>query len=111
MKEHHVIDRQLACYNARDLEGFISFYDADIEGRLQESGELLFKGIEALKARYLLRFESVGLKATIINRMILGNKVVDFERIEGIEAGRISEVIVTYKIEGDKISQVWFLYP
>lgn len=106
-----IIDAQLAYYNAHDLEGFSSMYHPDIEAYFFGSEEVVFSGIEELKARYGSRFENKDLSAFIKQRMVLGQKVIDFELVSGLEPGVVKEVIVTYWVEEDKIRRVWFMYP
>jgi hypothetical protein len=106
-----IIDEQLAYYNAHDLEGFASLYHDEIEAYAFESQEVLFSGIEALKTRYSQRFENKDLSVHIKQRMVLGQKVIDFEMVSGLEPGIVKEVIVTYLIEDEKIRRVWFMYP
>lgn len=53
------------------------------------------------------------LKAVSLNRLVLGNKVVDLEETQRYETNtkrpdRVSKVIVIYEIEGGLIRRVQF---
>ena len=56
------------------------------------------------------RFNLPGLRAEIVNRIALGNKVIDHERIWGIRDGPI-EVAAIYEVVGGLIARAWFFAP
>lgn len=100
---------QLDAYNARDLEAFVAVYAEDVEVYTYP-GQLVLEGREAFRARYAQRFEIEGLRAEILHRSVLGNRVVDHERawVNGPAAAPV-EVIVIYTIENGRIARVEFL--
>jgi hypothetical protein len=51
----------------------------------------------------------VNHKADLLNRMALGNKVVDHERIYGLGDQPV-EAVAVYKVENERIECVW-LFP
>ncbi len=53
------------------------------------------------------RFNLPGLRAEIVNRIVLGNKVIDHERVWGVHAGPM-EVAAVYDVVGERIERVWF---
>jgi hypothetical protein len=54
------------------------------------------------------RFNLPGLHATLVNRMVLGNKVVDHEHITGIgDAATDAAVVFEVNLQG-LICKVWF---
>jgi len=67
-------------------------------------------GQAQLRESYRKRFASAGLHAEILNRMVLGNKVIDHERVVGIKETPIEAVAVYEVVEG-LIRTVWFFYP
>jgi len=105
-----IIQKQLDYYNANDLEGFISTYHEDIEIRHFEDNTLILSGKNALEIKYRERFEVHRVHAEIVNRMIIGNKVIDYEHVSGIKKDEIVKVIAVYKVEENLIKTVWFLY-
>ena len=97
-----IVQKQLEAYNRRDIDSFISFYSTGITiNRL--SGEVILEGMKAFRQRYLERFNNPRLHCAIENRMVFGNTVIDYEKIEGIDSTGAYEVIVIYEISGEKI--------
>jgi hypothetical protein len=65
-----------------------------------------------MREGYSLMFaNSPDLHCEIINRIILGNTVIDQERVVRIKGQKPIEVIAIYKIHGDKITEVYFVRP
>lgn len=90
---HDVVDRQIAAYNRRDLDGFISCY-ADNAKVVQPDGSFLASGHDEIRARYGELFEhSPDLRAEISNRIEVGAVVIDEERVTGfVSPGMPSEI-------------------
>ena len=104
-----IIDRQLAFYNARDLDGFASCYSPHVEARDFPGNNLLFSGHTALRERYGERFSNPALHADVVRRIPFGQFIIDWEHVHGIEAGRIKEAIVIYQVGEALIEKVWFV--
>jgi len=105
-----VVQRQLEAYNARDLERFAATYSDDIAiYRMPAAGPAIV-GKDQLRATYRQRFASPGLHAEILTRIVLGNKVVDHERVVGIRDVPL-EALAIYEVAGGLIRAVWFFYP
>jgi hypothetical protein len=101
--------RQLDAYNARDLESFVAEYTDDVDVyRLSETVPFL-TGKHALTEHYRKnRFNLPGLHAELVNRMVFGNKVIDQERVHGVQEEPM-EVAVIYEVTSTGISKVWFV--
>lgn len=107
MKAEDVIDEQVAAYNARDLRRFVAAYHDDVEIFRPPATEPVLRGKQALADFYAAnRFCHAGLRAEILQRMIMGNIVTDHERIHGLPTGPI-EVILTYEVQADVIRRAW----
>lgn len=102
--------KQLDYYNAHDLEGFTSVYHDDVEVFKLEDNSLIMKGKEALKERYQVRFQNKKLHAALVNRMVLGDQVIDHEHVTGLVDGEVVKAIAIYKMQDNLIRKVWFLY-
>ena len=80
-----VVVGQLAAYNARDVEGFVTYYSADAvidDG----TGRELMRGAEAIRAFYARLFaQSPNLWCAVPQRMFVGPYVVDEELVTGIQ--------------------------
>jgi hypothetical protein len=105
-----VVQRQLEAYNARDLDAFAATYTDDVVLYRMPTKEPSTSGKAALRDVYRQRFASPNLHATILSRMVLGNKVIDHERIVGIREEPI-EAVAVYEVDGALIRAVWFFYP
>jgi hypothetical protein len=80
-----VVQRQLEAYNARDLGRFLAEYSPEVRVYRPPASEPAIVGREALAAFYSTqRFNCAGLHAELLNRIVLGNKVIDHERITGL---------------------------
>ncbi len=104
-----LVQMQLNAYNTGDLEAFLYPYAEDV--RLYDYSDALWaQSKEEMRSRYARLFEEVpALHCQLINRMILGNTVIDQERVMGFANGHIIEAIAIYKVANGKISEVRFI--
>lgn len=111
MKPADVVQRQLDAYNERHLERFGAQYSADITTFRLPGAEPVLVGKEAFLAFFAAeRFSRPGLHAELVNRIVLGNKVIDHERIAGVRAQPF-EVAVAYEVVDGLIRRPWTLAP
>ena len=105
------VQRQLEAYNAHDLERFVAEYSDDVRLFRLPATEPVLIGKAALAEFYAAnRFNLPKLRAEVINRMILGNKVVDHERITGLGEA-VREAVAVYEVVNGSIRTVWFFGP
>jgi hypothetical protein len=103
-----VVQRQVEAYNDRDLDRFVSAYSETIAIFRMPSTEPIISGkVELAKFYSTQRFNLPGLHAEIVNRIVLGNKVIDHERILGVRDTPI-EIAAVYEMIGELIERVWF---
>ena len=105
-----VVQRQLDACNARDLDALVATY-ADDAQLFEHPSTLLASGSEASRERLAVRLQEPNLHATLLNRMVMGNRVVDHERVtrtfpEG--TGQL-EMLMIYEVEGERIAKAWAL--
>jgi hypothetical protein len=105
-----VVQEQLEAYNARDLDRFAATYSADIRIFRPPSAEPAMAGMAQLRENYRKRFTSSSLHAEIVNRIVIGNKVIDHERVDGIKETPV-EAVAVYEVVDGLIRTVWFFYP
>jgi hypothetical protein len=106
-----LVERQLAAYNARDLEAFLPVFSDDIEVTRLPGTAPTIQGKAAFGKFYAEnRFNLPGLHAEIVGRLVMGSKIVDHERITGIAPEPI-EIIVVYAIEDGLIRRMWSMLP
>jgi len=104
-----IVDAQLAAYNRRDLEGFLSFYAEDAV-LADHPNHVTQTGKAEMRTRYQLRFSNPSVHAEIIKRITFGRFVIDHERVVAASPaeGRI-EAVAIYEIRDGKIVRVTFL--
>ena len=100
-----VVGRQLAAYQAKDLDAFMDCWSpvATIAGA---DGALLAAGEEAIRARHARRFTDPALDARLLRRTATGPMVIDEEIVTRTgRAGAIERVRVTgiYTVAADRI--------
>ncbi len=102
-----VVNKQLEAYNKRDIDAFVETYTDDVK-LYRFPNNLISEGHEAIKKQYASLFKRASdLNAQIVNRMVLGNKIIDKERVTA--NGKIFYAIAIYEIQNEKISKVTFI--
>lgn len=99
--------RQLVAYNAHDLEGFLSVYSKEVK-LYNFPNELILEGIDQMRERYATRFESASLYAEVVNRNVMGDYIIDQERVIGIGSEEVKATVIYHVSEG-LIDKVWFI--
>jgi hypothetical protein len=108
MSPTEIVDRQIAAYNARDVAAFAAAYGEDAHVFLMPNLKLAARGRAALQEHYAANvFPKEGLRAEVVSRVVLGNKVVDHEVTHGL-APQPLESLVVYEVADNLIQAVWF---
>lgn len=104
-----VVQKQLEAYNSRDIDSFMAVFHADIELWTLGSETVSAVGWEKVKEIYKELFDqSPELNSTVMNRSIIGNKVIDYEKIYGRRGSKEDLFLVMiYEIEEGKIRRAW----
>ena len=101
------VQRQLEAYNARDLERFLAEFTDDVRVYRPPSAEPALSGKKAFGEFYAAqRFNLSGLHAEVLGRIVIGNKVIDHERIAGVRDAPF-EMAVVYQVAGGRIAALW----
>ena len=104
-----VIQKEVAAYNNRDLDGFLATYHPEIK-IFRFPDKLLYSGLEQMRSYYKELFEKAkDLHATIATRIVMGNTVIDHEKITGHTRAPNLEAVLIYKIKDGLIHRVWIL--
>jgi hypothetical protein len=103
-------ERQLAAYNARDLDAFAACFAEGVEV-YGFPGVLSLKGQAEFRARYAERFKSEGLHAIAVHRAVIGAHVIDHERVwlEGPDRSEPVDLVVIYTVREGLIARVDFI--
>ena len=110
MTPFDVVRAQLDAYNAKDIEGFMRYWAKDAR-MYAHPDTLLCEGHAAIRARHADRFREPDLYARLIDRQVIGDTVIDRERVtrtfpEG--RGEI-DVVGIYEVKDGLITRVWFI--
>lgn len=105
------VQKQLDAYNNRDIDKFLVPYSDSVK-IYNHPKELIMSGKAQMRARFSGMFANTpDLHCTLINRMVLGNTVIDQEYVIFNKNNPPSEVLAMYVIENDKIQEVYFIRP
>jgi putative hydrolase of HD superfamily len=104
-----VVQAQLDAYNAKDVDALLRTYAPDAE-QFTLHGDLLARGHQQLRERFLARFEEPDLHARLVSRVVVGNIVADAELItrnfpEGL--GTL-EMLCVYEVVDGRIQRASF---
>jgi hypothetical protein len=99
---------QLAAYNAQDLNAYCGFFADDVIVA-DLNGAVTVQGIAAYRAKYETTFAQFPQnRAELLNRICVGNTVVDHERVSRAPGGEAFDIIAIYTLAGGKIARVDF---
>jgi hypothetical protein len=73
-----VVQRQLNAYNARDVDALLATYAPDAR-QYEHPATLLASGHAAMRERFAQRFQEPDLHARLLQRVVMGNLVIDHE--------------------------------
>jgi hypothetical protein len=106
-----IVQRQLDAYNAHDLDAFCACFADDVRTWRMPDTSPALAGKPALRAFYAeQRFAIPTLRAELLARVALGDKVIDHERVHGLHP-QPSEVAAVYRVADGLIAEVWFFAP
>ncbi|MFD2916173.1 nuclear transport factor 2 family protein [Psychroserpens luteus] len=102
-----IVNNQLEKYNERDIKAFVNTYSKNIK-LYSFPNSLTIDGRTSLKKGYESLFKNTpDLNAEIVNRIILGNMVIDKEKVT--MNGKNYYAIAIYEIENGLITKVTFI--
>ena len=104
-----VVTAQLDAYNAQDLDAFCAYY-ADNAALADFNGAVFAQGIDAIRERHAKLFADFPQnKAVRINRVEVGQVVIDHEDVFRSPDATPLQVAAIYTIAGGKIARVDFV--
>ena len=102
-----LVQAQLEAYNQRDITTFVAQFSDDVCIYRPPATAPVIQGKAAFRDFYQNeRFNLPNLHAEIVSRMVVGNKVVDHERISGIRDEPF-EVMVVFEVNNGLIQAMW----
>lgn len=109
-----LVEKQLAAYNKRDLDEFLSVFSDSVKV-YNNLREFDYQGIDKMREGYAEWFGSLDtLHCEVVNRISAGNTIIDYERLKFVNKegeGNTSETIALYRIGNGKIQEVTFVRP
>jgi hypothetical protein len=105
-----IVQKQLDAYNARDIDAFLATYADEVE-LFGFPNTPSAKGKEEMRKRYTIRFSDTLLHCLIVKRIVMGNTVIDHERVRVTlpEGPGVMEAIAIYEVHDGKIAKVTFI--
>lgn len=109
MSAEAIVQKQFEAYNAQDLEAFLATYAADavicdLNGAATQNGQA------DIRARYSAMFAQFPEnRARLVNRMVLGDIVIDHEDVMRGPDGPRLEAIAIYTVKNGRIARVDFI--
>ena len=107
MSAKRTVQGQIEAYNAADLEGFLASYSDTIQIFQPPNAEPAVSGKGRMRAIYADRLARASSHVEILSRTVLGDKVVDHERLHGL-AEQPFEAVVVYAVADGLIQTAWF---
>lgn len=105
-----IIQAQLEAYNARDVDAFLALHAEDAQLFALPENKLIAAGQAQLRERYSQRFSNPELHATVVQRIVRGNYVIDHEEIVGMTPDAVVKAVAIYELVDEKIQRVWFIF-
>lgn len=109
MSAEAIVQAQLDAYNAQDIEAFMATYASDC--RICDlNGAVTQNGHGEIRARYEAMFAQYPEnRARLVNRMALGDVVIDHEDVVRGPSGPRLEAIAVYTLKNGFIARVDFI--
>lgn len=103
-----VVQKNLDYYNARNINGFMSLFSADIKFYNFGDDKITISGLDECRRTYQELFDSSPeLHSTITQRIVFDNKVIDHEYITGRKGSKDAvKLVLIYEVKNDLIYKV-----
>jgi len=104
-----VVKAQFEAYNANDAEALTAIYAEDAE-LYQHPATLMLSGAANIRARFKERFAISRPQATLLNRIVAGELVIDHEIVtaSGEPGPSKAEMVAIYQVKAGRIAKAWF---
>jgi hypothetical protein len=99
-----VVQRQLDAYNARDIDALLATYAPDAR-QYEHPAKLLASGHAEMRERMAVRFQEPNLHARLLQRVVMGNVVIDHERVTRTfpEGSGSVDMVAIYEVTDGRI--------
>lgn len=104
----YIVQKQVDSYNAGDLDAFINCYAEDVVVRNFPT-DTLYVGQEKMRKNYSnLSPEKKVYEVEVVDRIVIGNKVIDREKVTG--NGKVQMQVAIYEVNNGAISSMNFIF-
>jgi hypothetical protein len=108
MTTETIVQSQVEAYNANDLNAFVACFAQDASLFDLATARVFAHGREQIRERYGKTFSRTPpVAVTIERRMVIGNVVIDVERIHGDN----TQAVAIYRTHDGSISNLWLIPP
>lgn len=103
------VQHQLEAFNNKDIDAFMEAFSGDAKVE-NGSGEEIMRGSEEMRVFYRNVFKnSPNLHCDIVNRITVGDWIIDEEKLNGLNANGFPEevhAVVAYEVNNGQITFV-----
>jgi len=105
----NIVQKQVDSYNAGDLEAFVNCYSEDVVVRDFPDGTR-YVGHDNMRQNYSgLSPENKVYQVEVVKRIVIGNKVIDQEKVD--KNGEFQQMqVALYEVSNGKISSMTFIF-
>lgn len=112
MDPREIVQAAIDAYHDHDLDRCLGYYAPDVVVKDAEGG-ILMDGAEAVRSRYAKAMtDNPNIRYDIPNRIVLGDWVIDEERVTGLSKPGSPDVVravLVYRISGGRIREILIL--
>jgi len=103
-----IVQKNLEAYNKRNISVFMGYFSDEIAVYNFNDNTPTLKGLEQVETFYQKLFDnSPALYSEITKRIVIGNKVIDHERITGRnKSNDIIEFVLIYEVHEQLINKI-----
>jgi len=103
-----LVQKQLNAYNGHSVDAFIELFAEDVKV-FDFPNKLLIEGKEQMRQEYQFLSKNKDAHRQLINRIVNGTTVIDYENVIVDKNKPALPTIVLYKVKGQKIQEVYFV--
>jgi hypothetical protein len=109
MSPSEIVDASVIAFNAHDIHAFAAYFSLDVK-LVEHPGRTKASSRAELKTIYTQLFaNSPHIKTTVVQRLIVGNRVVDHERVQRSPDAASFDVVVINEIKDGHIEKLYEL--
>jgi hypothetical protein len=104
-----VVNRQLAVYNAHDIDGYCALFAPDATVSDLVTGQMICNGLAEIRSAYAKRFaENPQLHCTVHQRLEGPTHAIDKETVTGLPSGPL-HLMAIYEVRDGLIRSLKFI--